>query len=284
MKKAAGRKATAKAKPLALRPEDHPAQWSEPVLDAIVDVLVDLGEVDFEALDPYCGVGLGRLHDKLAKFFDEDGGLTGVELEREWAKRRAGMPVGCQIVKGDATNLPAGWSDHFGFVITSPCYGNRMADCHEPTARDYCRTCDGKRKVKGQPCKNCRGTGMSDRRTYRHRLGRMPSTNSSAVLQWGNEYRRHHRAAIDEWTRVLVPGGCAIVNMSNHFRTLERGAGPIEQKVVEWWVNELVVRGWSLVEVRRVKTQRARKGQNGESRVDGEVLIVARTPNPRTLA
>jgi len=77
--------------------------------------------------------------------------------------------------------------------------------------------------------------------------------------------------------RVVTEGGMLAVNMSNHVREGK------EQLVVEWWVNEIILAGCQLHEVRRVSTRRQRNGANRDARVDGEVIIVAHTPNPRRL-
>jgi hypothetical protein len=226
----------------------HPAKWSEPVLEVIAGVVAreadpdDTRAVDvLHVLDPFAGVDCWRLAQALHPH-----AVVGVELEPEWARQSPQTQV------GNALELAPDWFGAFDVVATSPTYGNRMADHHTPRED-------------------------SERHTYRHTLGREPSSGSSAVLQWGPNYRAFHELALREMIRVLVVDGLLVINMSNHIRDGE------EQLVVEWWVNAILLAGCRLVEVQRVRTRRQRHGENGGARVDGEVVIVARTPSTRRL-
>jgi hypothetical protein len=277
---------------------DHPAKWSARVLD----VLTELVEAEAErldqrvrVLDPFAGVGRQRLADALGSAAVIS--VTGVELQPEWSGTMVSRldPIDTDTVNGDATDLPAEWSGRFDVIATSPCYGNRMADHHD--AADRCKACDGTgldgppdaeyppAAVAGQrsgpgPCPTCKGQGLSWRNTYAHALRRQGGDlvlGSAAGLQWGRAYRRLHADAIMEMLRCTTEGGLVLVNMSNHVRDGE------EQLVVEWWVNELLVRQCSIVEVRRVRTPRQGFGANGGTRVDGEVVIAMRTPDTRRL-
>lgn len=261
---------------------DHPAKWSA----AVLDVLTELVEAEAEALDrrlrvldPFAGVGRQRLADRLGTAAVTE--VVGVELQPEWSAL-AGDEL---TVLGDATDLPVAWGGVFDVVATSPCYGNRMADHHD--AADPCKTCNGHGYVYSQvhpngpsTCSTCKGTRLSWRNTYAHSLRRQDGDlvpGSAAGMQWGWQYRELHTLAITEMIRCTTEGGLLLVNMSNHLR------GGVEQPVVEWWVNQLLHRHCMLVEVRRVRTPRQRNGANGEARVDGEVVIAARTPLNRTL-
>ncbi len=169
------------------------------------------------------------------------------------------------------------------------CYGNRCADHHQ--AADPCKACKGtgaaprlQPEALGRPCDTCKGQGLSWRNTYAHALRRHGADlvpGSAAGMQWGPEYRALHRVALAEMLRVLVEGGLLAINMSNHLRTLIGGGPQVEQLVVEWWLNEVILAGCRIQEVRRVRTSRNGKGANGQARVDGEVIIVAHTPSPR---
>lgn len=272
---------------------DHPAKWSGAVLDAIATVAQrELGSLTTvpHVLDPFAGVGLPALADALAPVCPVS--LAGVELQPEWASALlpTARPTPAPIV-GDATQLPDAWTGTFDAVVTSPCYGNRMADHHD--AADRCKACGGSgctavgclgaHPDDGRDhrlCPRCKGEGLSWRNTYAHalrRAGAEPVKGSAAVVQWGPAYRRLHLAALGEMFRVLVPGGLLVVNMSNHVREGQ------EQLVVEWWVNQVLVAYCRLVEVVRVQTPRQRNGANGDVRVENEVLIVARTPVQRRL-
>lgn len=246
----------------------HPAQWSQPVLDAIADWFYEnppAGEPLI--LDPFAGVGLARLRAAVGEGHE----VLGVELEPEW------IPDGVDGYRqGSALDLPFP-DHHFDFVITSPAYGNRMADSHD--AKDACKTCDGRGTITPQGegpqpitrCRTCGGTGLSKRNTYRHSLGRMPSDGSSTTLQWGPAYRTFHEQAWREAARVLKPGGMAIVNVKNHIRDGR------EKHVVEWHLNAWTLLGATVHHVERVRTPGQRNGANGDLRLDAELLLFLQT-------
>lgn len=216
----------------------HPAKWSPAVLDVIADRLDDYtigAAVVPSILDPFAGRDIDRLAATSpgSQFY-------GIELEPEWAA----ASDRCQV--GDALDLPWGGST-FDALVTSPAYGNRMADAHD--AKD-----------------------TSKRITYRHQLGRMPSDGSSAVLQWGPEYRAFHERAWSEALRVLRGRALVMVNISNHIRDGD------EQRVVEFHLNAWLRLGATIEEIVKIPTPRSRFGANHEARVDGERLLVLRAP------
>lgn len=219
--------------PAAVAPS-HPAKWSRAVLDTINE-LWQRYEVPGQILDPFAGVGLPQLREVVPV----DSILIGVEIEEEWA---AASGAWC----GSALNLP--WTDPMvDALVTSPCYGNRMADCHE--AKDD-----------------------SSRITYRHKLGRMPTEGSAGVLQWGQAYRTFHEQAWAEALRVLKSRALVAVNISNHIRH------DVEQRVTEWHLNAWLQLGATIEEVIKVPTPRMGFGANGDKRTDGERLLVLRAP------
>jgi hypothetical protein len=242
----------------------HPAKWTPAVLMEIAQVVMDEAtrlDRPVSVLDPFAGPGLPDLREALG---DDVSLLAGVELEPEWAASDE------QCIVGDATDLPEDWTGAFDLVVTSCCYGNRMADHHE-------------------------ATDDSSRITYRHKLGRMPSEGSAAVMQWGPTYRTFHTRAWDEARRVLRPGrhgtpgkdgrprvlaGLAVINISNHFRTrVQNGERlQIEQRVVEWHANDWLHAGARIEQVVNVPTPRMGFGENGDARVEGERLLVLRMP------
>lgn len=272
---------------------DHPAKWSKAILDVIGPVVAvhvarvadPDAEVDsIRILDPFAGVGRRRLAEAIdAALPHMAGEVIGVDLQPE-----PHLADELTLI-GDATAHPDAWAGLFDAVVTSPCYGNRMADSHN--AEDRCRDCGGsglERKTERRtahtmhdaPCRTCKGAGVTLRNTYAHSLRRAGGElvpGSAAGMQWGSDYRKLHEAAIREMTRVTVEGGVLVINMSNHVRAR------VEQRVCEWWINELIVQGCNVLEVIRVATPRQRNGANGESRVDGELVIVVRTPTPRRL-
>jgi len=209
----------------------HPAQWSAPILEQLrlLLAMVDPGRW----FDPFAGVGLDQL-----RMLRPDIHWVGYEIEQEWA---ASDP---NCIVGDSTKTD--WPDaYFDGLVTSPAYGNRMADSYD-------------------------GRDGSDRRTYRLSLGRELSDNSGAALQWGNAYRVLHEKAWREAHRYLCPGAPALINVKNHMR----GGRVID--VVGWHTAALEEAGFQVVGEVAVKTSGFRKGANYDARADHEVILVCR--------
>lgn len=207
----------------------HPAPFSEKVLEAIPQLL------DYEhrrILDPFAGIG--RIHE-LPKLVDWEMETVGIEIEPEWARLHKNTMV------GDALKLPFGY-DEFDAVVTSPCYGNRLADSHDAKDGSY-------------------------RRSYKHDLGRDLHANNSGQMQWGTKYREFHQRAWEEVGRVLKPGGHLILNISDHIR------GGRRIHVASWHIRELLSQGWELEDAVSIATPRMRVGANRNARVDSELLL-----------
>ena len=157
-------------------------------------------------------------------------------LEPEWAA------LDPRITSGSALDLP--WAaGAFDAIVTSPTYGNRMADHHE--ARDGSR-----------------------RHTYRHALGRQLSADNSGALQWGDHYREFHRQAWREARRVLRPGGRFVLNCKDHLRRGER------QHVTDWHIGELQRLGFVLLDRVQVDCPGQRHGANAHLRMSFETVAV----------
>lgn len=173
----------------------HPATFSDPILTKI-RTLLD-GEGVRCILDPFAGVG--TIH----QLASDERRTIGIELEREWADTHA------DTICGDARNLLSLTEGvAVDAVVTSPAYGNRMADKHN--ARDE-----------------------SDRMTYKHRLGRDLTDGNAGGMQWGEDYRALHA---DVWTAAaskLIPGGVFVLNVKDHIRNNRR------QYVSAWHVSFL---------------------------------------------
>lgn len=214
----------------------HPAKFSKPIIPHLREIVLAEAErlgCCALVLDPFAGVGGVHVLTEPTKV-----ATFGAELEPEWADQHPRTFV------GDATALD--WKDScFHAIVTSPCYGNRMADSFQ-------------------------ATDESKRHTYHHYLGRRPTDGSAAVMVWGRKYREFHELAWAEALRVLRPGGLMVVNISNHIRDDE------EQPVVEWHAQTLMAMGCLLVEARRVSTHRNTHGAN-RRRVDGEMILVFRS-------
>lgn len=242
---------------------DHPAMFSRELIEPLADTIRGRQHV----LDPFAGTG--RIH-----LIADTAGVersTGIELEPEWANAAEFPgPDRRQLVGDSLAVLPTFAESSFDAVLTSPAYGNRMADKHE--AKDACKRCAGAGVVGASECNLCRGTGLSRRNTYRHRLGRPLSENNGGGLQWGAEYRALHRAIWAESLRVLSPGGVFVVNCSNHIRL-----GQVVD-VCQWHADVLVDLGLRLKQVIEVETRRQRHGANHHLRVAGEQIIVCERP------
>lgn len=206
-----------------------PAPFTPAVLDRSFELLP---APPARILDPFAGNGV-LFHEAA-----EDRGYdsVGVELEPEFA---AAHP---RNVVGNATRLRFD-DDEFDAVLTSPTYGNRMADLYAGDAKD------------------------SKRVTYRIALNRDPSPGSTCGLQWGSEYRGLHRLAWGECRRVLKPGGTFVLNVKDHIRD------DLRQRVTSWHVSALLDLGFIVVSADTIKTPGMRFGQNHQARVEGELVI-----------
>src|SRR5690606_41371806 len=172
------------------------------------------------------------------------GRIVANEIEPEWA---AQAPPWVEVHVGDAAAMTWAADGEFDAIVTSPTYGNRMADHHN--ARDGSR-----------------------RYTYRHALGRPLHPANTGQMQWGDAYREAHRRIWAECIRVLRSGGVFVVNVKNHIRR-----GEI-MRVSEWHAEELQRQGLQLVEWVGVECPGMRNGANARLRVSYEDVWVFRKP------
>ena len=210
----------------------HPARYSAPILPILARMVADCAHIH----DPFAGTG-GIF--ALAQH-GYTGRITASELEPEWA---ACHP---EIQLADALALP--WPDNsFDAIVTSPTYGNRMADYFTP------------------------GEGWTDaqtmRNTYTHALGRKLHPRNSGQMQWGPGYCAFHLAAWAECRRVIRSGGLLVLNISDHIR------GGVVQHVTDWHIDALTRLDFVLGERVSVTTRRQRRGQNGDVRVGCEWVL-----------
>lgn len=196
----------------------HPAQFSRPVLDALVAAVQQceaIGDPLHAAptvlLDPFGGRG-GVHRIAAAVHTDADHRphptrSVAVEIEPEWsaADLDAEAAVAAQqgriepvSVVGDSRtldDLEDVTSHPPTVVVTSPCYGNRMADTYLPADSDKSR-----------------------RYTYTVALGRRPSEGSAAAMQWGPHYVGLHAQVWQAVTRAVAPRAFLVLNVKDHDR------------------------------------------------------------------
>lgn len=259
----------------------HPAKFSSPILDLIDSIL----PVDARVLDPFAGVGL--IHNLCRQ-------SVAIELEHEWAgdAHSTVEGMGQATIVANALQLPfrdGSWP----WVVTSPTYGNRMADHHD--AQERCKPCRGTgidrdwldaqdpnlplngnaRPAEEHPCPRCDGLGYRTykRLTYRHQLGRELHPDNSGRLQWGPKYQAFHARAWAEVWRVMEPrsfeeDGGFILNAKDHVR------GHEVAPVVAWHRETLLRLGFELTAWHEVETQGMGFGANRDARVPFEVVAV----------
>lgn len=193
-------------------------------------------------LDPFAGVG--RVHRLAVPDLVE---TVGIELEPEWAACHPDTICADSLAHMRDVTAP-GQFRWYDLVVTSPCYGNRLADQHDAQ--------DG-----------------STRRSYRHDLGRPLSEGSSAGMQWGKAYWTFHAEAYRLIRGVLRqpdgddPGGLLLLNVSNFYRH------KAEVPAVTW--HRGACYGAGMVEdgaARFVETQRLTYGENRD-RSQAEVIL-----------
>ena len=212
----------------------HPARYSDPLLPVFAQML---RETDCQHIhDPFAGTG--RIFELRKNGYT--GTITASELEPEWAAMHPETEI------ANALQLPYP-DESFDAIVTSPTYGNRMADHFTP----------------GDGWENARST----RNTYTHAIGRKLHPHNSGAMQWGDEYRAFHRQAWTETRRVIRPGGYLILNISDHIRGGQR------QPVTEWHIHTLTALDFSLIRSIPVPTRRQRRGQNGHLRTEEEYVI-----------
>jgi SAM-dependent methyltransferase len=217
-----------------------PASYSAEILESIRR-LTPANAV--RILDPFAGPnGIARLQDTLGTFSNSTGRrYLGVEIEPEWAKQ------GVDTIVGDATKLremPGVVAFAPDMVVTSPPYGNRMADQYLGDAKG------------------------SRRHTYAIALGRTLDYGSMARYQWGPRYQTIFSEGVREIYGILPVGGHFILNIANHYRKHQL------QLVVPWAVERVLARPFELRSWDSVKARKMRHGENHEVRDDYEQVFL----------
>lgn len=212
----------------------HPARYSPELIAAFRDLLHEYSFPGARILDPFAGTG--KIHE-----LHPDYDTVGIELEAEWANIHPRTQI------GNALDLPFD-PDTFDAIVTSPTYGNRLADSHNAS--------DPER-----------------RRSYTHDLGRDLSAENSGAMHWRNgtqgsiRYRTFHEKAWDEAVLVLKPGGIFVLNFKDHWRD---GALMPVGNWHAWCLGRL---GLDYIDSFSISTGSLRQGANGELRSVELVLV-----------
>lgn len=216
----------------------HPAKYGIEILGEL-DRQLSFYRVEGRILDPFAGVG--GIH---ALQTPDGKRLTwAIEIEPEWAAVSA---LHGPTVCADFFDLE--FTERYAAVVTSPTYGNRMADTYDGR--------DGSKRV-----------------TYTTTLGRPLTEGSSARMQWGDEYRDFHQRA---WRRVfddvLDHDGVFLLNIKDHIRDGKK------QPVTAWHKAICKSIGFTFIADVAVGVRGMGFGANGKSRVESEHILVMRKP------
>jgi len=208
----------------------HPSKYSKELLPVLAKYAY--GHI----LDPMGGTGkaglLKSLNPRITK-------VTINELEKEWADQGVDNKVD-EIIVGDAKNL----SGRYDCIVTSPPYGNRMADNFKAGKPD------------------------SMRRSYVGDLGRNVSDGSVCCKHFGKGYEEMIESIYDS-ILFKISFDLFILNVSNFIRQFK------EVNVIDWYKNYFKKRDFILLYEDAVNTRRQKGvGANTQLRVSHEVVMV----------
>jgi hypothetical protein len=207
----------------------HPATFSNQFIDIFYDEIKDC----YNILDPFAGTGkIG-----MVKNIGYTGKITCNDLEPEY-KINCGYSID-KWLHIDASLL----TGCFDAIVTSPTYGNRMADSHN--AKD-----------------------KSKRVTYTHKLGRKLHPENTGAMQWGDRYKLKHIECYNNFYKILEKNGKLIINISDHIR---KG---VVIDVSGWHLENICSIGFQLIKKYEIPVKRMRFGANNELRVSNEYIYV----------
>lgn len=218
----------------------HPAKFSKQLIPHIAEMIP---EDCYYICDPMAGVGqLLLLHEHYPRgdfIFDFN------ELESEWVNQIPKVHPTRSIHCMDAKDYKL--ADDIDIIITSPPYGNRMADFFMSETRPE--------SMKGR---------------YAGDLGRRLTEGSVASQKFGDRYRSNISHIYGNIFDQMRSGSYFLLNVSNFIRNHK------EENVIGFYLN-LFSEYFHLEEFRKVKTPRNRgHGANANLRVEHEVLILWR--------
>lgn len=218
----------------------HPAKFT----DSFIPIFANLLKGKKKIIDTMCGTG------KICKVveFGYLGEIYCNDLEAEWfdSKYRDACVA---FTSNDARKLPFN-DGFFDAIVTSPTYGNRMADSHN--AKDE-----------------------SIRNTYTHKLGRKLTQGNTGNMQFGEKYLRTHLEIWQEAHRILCDDGLLIVNLKNHIR---KG---IEVDVCDKQKKIIMEAGFTFCDDIIIPVKSNRMGANADKRVKYEhIFVFVKSPIP----
>jgi len=208
----------------------HPAKYSNELLPVLAKY--SYGEI----LDIMGGVGKAGL---LKKFNTNIKSVTINEIEKEWSEQAYNNGVDT-VITGDARKL----SGVYDCIVTSPPYGNRMADNFKA------------------------GNPDSMRKMYVGDLGRQVSKGSVCCKHFGRGYEEEMVSILDAVIENVVFTRF-ILNISNFIRQFK------EINVVSWYKNYFRTKSFVLIAEEKVVTRRQKGvGANTHLRVPSEYILV----------
>lgn len=265
-----------------------PAKYTPAIIDTIVLELRSRLITSGTVLDPYAGIGgIHKLREHLPGIH-----TIGMEIEPEFAACSEGVYVGDSAQLGKV--IPRDQLDDVVAVVTSPDYGNRLADQYLGSDNEKCRVCNGRGWVptveflNAHPgdwtladvhedqrvgCTGCEQTGKakSKRMGYAIAMGRKSSPGSGTRHQFGTKYRSLHLGVLGAVVEAVNPGTLLVYNVSSSLDTA--GYRP----VMEWWLTS-IARCANIQALVPIETPRLGFGANHDRRAHAEHLIIARTP------
>lgn len=192
----------------------HPATYSNAVLSLFRELLdVHHDGIGRVVVDPFAGTG--RIHELSPRWY-----TVGVELEPEWANLHK------QTILGDSRELAlvvgrSGGIYQADAIVTSPAYGNRLADsynAYDPEAR----------------------------RSYAIDLGRPLTEHNGAGMHFATDgaYEDLHETVWRQAVALLRPSGLFLLNCKD----FQRDGQPIG--VTGWHVRCLISLGLRVLDLR----------------------------------
>lgn len=219
-----------------MQTKPHPAKFSKEVLRSLEQEVRSRVPLGGTIVDPFAGVG--GVH-----YLYPDYNTIGIEIEPEWVEAHE------RNLCGNSLNLSKLFEPGtVDAIVTSPAYGNRMADQYAGDAK------------------------KSKRYTYRTFLGRELDDDNAAKYNWSGKQKSNYQDLhFDVWCEcclALRDKGWFFLNISNHIR------GNQEVSVVEWHIATLANIGLKFDSIFPVETKRLKHGANHQARVSTEKIVI----------